>query len=68
MCGPTCPPHTVLRIDIDTVDVTESSDAGVHKPAKEGFRSVNAGECHACAMTGMPPTAVRINVPASCII
>ena len=49
---PDLPMHTVLRFDIDAVDVEESADAGVHKPAREGFRSLNEGECHACAHDG----------------
>ena len=49
---PDLPAHTVLRFDIDAVDVEESADSSAHKPAKEGFRSVNDGECHACAHDG----------------
>ncbi|WP_446424597.1 amidohydrolase [Mailhella sp.] len=48
---PDLPMHTVLRFDIDAVDVDESSE-GDHLPAQEGFRSINAGECHACAHDG----------------
>ena len=41
---PDLPMHTVLRFDIDAVEVEESTDVGVHKPAREGFRSVNEGK------------------------
>ncbi len=40
-------PVTALRFDIDAVDVQEACDNG-HRPAKEGFASVNAGVMHAC--------------------
>jgi aminobenzoyl-glutamate utilization protein A len=49
---PDLPMHTLLRFDIDAVDVDESTDACAHKPAREGFRSLNEGECHACAHDG----------------
>ena len=45
------PLRTVLRFDIDAVDVEESSAPG-HVPAWEGFRSLNAGHCHACGHDG----------------
>ena len=48
---PDLPPHTVLRFDIDAVDVNESS-AVAHFPARGGFCSLNAGECHACGHDG----------------
>lgn len=48
---PDLPMHTVLRFDIDAVDVDESADDG-HLPSREGFRSLNDGECHACAHDG----------------
>ncbi|MBR5882358.1 MAG: amidohydrolase [Mailhella sp.] len=48
---PDLPLHTVLRFDIDAVDVEESSSPD-HIPAREGFRSLNAGHCHACGHDG----------------
>ena len=48
---PDLPPHTVLRFDIDAVDVDESS-LPEHLPAREGFRSLNDGHCHACGHDG----------------
>ncbi len=48
---PDLPLHTVLRFDIDAVDVEESSSPD-HLPAREGFRSLNAGHCHACGHDG----------------
>ncbi len=49
---PDLPMHTLLRFDIDAVDVEESADAAAHRPAREGFRSLNDGACHACAHDG----------------
>ena len=48
---PDLPLHTVLRFDIDAVDVEESSSPD-HIPAREGFRSLNSGHCHACGHDG----------------
>jgi len=48
---PDLPPHTVLRFDIDAVDVDESLSPA-HLPAREGFRSLNAHESHACGHDG----------------
>jgi len=48
---PDLPMHSVLRFDIDAVDVDESTE-DEHLPAREGFRSINGGECHACAHDG----------------
>ena len=48
---PDLPLHTVLRFDIDAVDVEESSSPD-HLPAREGFRSLNDGHCHACGHDG----------------
>ena len=48
---PDLPLQTVLRFDIDAVDVEESSSPD-HIPAREGFRSLNAGHCHACGHDG----------------
>lgn len=44
-------PVTVLRFDIDAVDVQEVTDAS-HRPAAEGFASVNPGVMHACGHDG----------------
>ena len=48
---PDLPLLTVLRFDIDAVDVEESSSLE-HLPAREGFRSLNSGVCHACGHDG----------------
>ena len=48
---PDLPPHTVLRFDIDAVDAAESVSRE-HLPAREGFRSLNDGHCHACGHDG----------------
>lgn len=48
---PGLPPHTVLRFDIDAVDVQESLDPS-HRPAREGFASAHGGVSHACGHDG----------------
>ena len=48
---PDLPLRTVLRFDIDAVDVEESSSPE-HLPTREGFRSLNTGNCHACGHDG----------------
>ena len=48
---PDLPMHSVLRFDIDCVDINESHEAA-HKPAAEGFASINKNGCHACAHDG----------------
>jgi aminobenzoyl-glutamate utilization protein A len=40
-------PTVALRVDIDALPITESTD-GDHEPAAEGFRSENEGFMHAC--------------------
>lgn len=40
-------PTVAMRFDIDALGVYESEDED-HRPFKEGFSSVNAGEMHAC--------------------
>ena len=40
-------PKMAIRVDMDSNDANESCDAQ-HRPAKEGFGSVNAGAMHAC--------------------
>lgn len=48
---PDLPLHTVLRFDIDAVDVEESREDS-HLPHREGFDSLHAGICHACGHDG----------------
>ena len=48
---PDLPLHTVLRFDIDAVDVTESCEDS-HRPRKEGFASLHEGVSHACGHDG----------------
>ena len=40
-------PTVGLRVDIDALPITESDEPS-HRPAAEGFRSVNEGFMHAC--------------------
>lgn len=44
-------PLTVLRFDIDCVDINETDDSS-HLPTLEGFMSKNPGRMHACAHDG----------------
>ncbi|MCX6092038.1 MAG: amidohydrolase [Candidatus Bipolaricaulota bacterium] len=44
-------PVIALRVDIDALDLIESSDVS-HRPAREGFASVNRGAAHACGHDG----------------
>lgn len=37
-----------FRQDIDALGVFECKDPAVHRPAREGFASINDGEMHAC--------------------
>ncbi len=48
---PDLPLCTVLRFDIDAVNVQES-DSPQHRPAREGFASLHEGLCHACGHDG----------------
>ena len=48
---PDLPAHTVLRFDIDAVDVQESGSDS-HLPRREGFFSLHEGICHACGHDG----------------
>ena len=48
---PDLPLHTVLRFDIDAVDVEESGKDS-HRPRREGFASLHDGVCHACGHDG----------------
>ena len=44
-------PVVALRFDMDALGVMEAEDAG-HRPAAEGFPSVNGGVMHACGHDG----------------
>ena len=44
-------PTVGLRFDMDALDIQESA-AEVHRPAREGFASVNDGAAHACGHDG----------------
>ena len=44
-------PTVAMRFDIDALGVNETTDDN-HRPAKEGFASVNAGAMHACGHDG----------------
>ena len=44
-------PVVALRFDIDALGVIESEEAD-HKPAAEGFASINPGSMHACGHDG----------------
>ena len=44
-------PTVAMRFDIDALGVVEATDAD-HRPAKEGFGSVNPGMMHACGHDG----------------
>ncbi len=44
-------PTVAMRFDIDALGVFESDEAD-HRPAAEGFRSVNYGSMHACGHDG----------------
>lgn len=48
---PDLPLRTVLRFDIDAVDVQESRSPE-HLPNREGFASLHEGICHACGHDG----------------
>ena len=41
-------PVVAFRYDIDALCIAECADPERHRPAREGFASVNAGEMHAC--------------------
>jgi aminobenzoyl-glutamate utilization protein A len=44
-------PVIALRFDIDALDLIESHDVA-HRPAREGFASINRGVAHACGHDG----------------
>ncbi len=52
-------PTVALRFDMDALDLTESR-SDEHRPAREGFASVNAGAAHACGHDGH--TAIGLGV------
>jgi aminobenzoyl-glutamate utilization protein A len=52
-------PTVGLRFDMDAVEMTESRDP-VHRPAHEGFASVNGGVMHACGHDGH--TAIGLGI------
>ena len=59
-------PTVAMRFDIDALGVNESMDED-HLPAKEGFRSINAGVMHACghdghAVSGLGVAAVLMQI------
>jgi len=45
-------PVIATRQDIDALGVFECQDPEKHRPAKEGFASINPGEMHACGHDG----------------
>lgn len=45
-------PVIAMRFDIDALGVIEETDPGLHRPAREGFGSVNPGFMHACGHDG----------------
>jgi aminobenzoyl-glutamate utilization protein A len=52
-------PTVGLRFDLDALDLAESRDLG-HRPAREGFVSVNEGAAHGCGHDGH--TAIGLGV------
>lgn len=59
-------PTVAMRFDIDALGVIESTEEE-HRPAKEGFASVNAGAMHACghdghAVSGLGVAAVLMDI------
>jgi len=59
-------PSLALRFDMDSNDVSEATDAK-HRPAREGFASVNPGAMHACGHDGHVAVALALaEVVASC--
>lgn len=46
------PIRVALRFDMDSNDVTECADPTQHRPAKEGFASINKAVMHACGHDG----------------
>lgn len=52
-------PTVAFRADMDANDVTESPDVS-HRPAREGFASVNAGAHHGCGHDGHTSMALGV--------
>lgn len=52
-------PVVGLRFDMDAVDITEHQSSS-HRPAREGFASINVGAMHACGHDGH--TAIGLGV------
>jgi aminobenzoyl-glutamate utilization protein A len=52
-------PAIGLRFDIDALDLQESGDPS-HRPAAEGFASINAGVSHACGHDGHAATGLGV--------
>jgi aminobenzoyl-glutamate utilization protein A len=52
-------PVVALRVDMDANDLSEASDER-HRPAREGFASMNPGAMHACGHDGH--TAIGLGV------
>ncbi len=52
-------PVIALRFDIDALELVESSDSA-HRPAREGFTSIDRGTAHACGHDGH--TAIGLGV------
>ncbi len=58
-CGGGPGPRFALRFDLDSNDAVECADAS-HRPAKEGFASVNKGAMHACGHDGHVAIALAV--------
>lgn len=52
-------PTVALRVDMDANDLVEAEDTG-HRPAREGFASINKGAMHGCGHDGH--TAIGLGV------
>lgn len=53
-------PTVGLRVDLDANDGIESSTAASHRPAREGFASINRGSHHNCGHDGHTAIAVAV--------
>jgi aminobenzoyl-glutamate utilization protein A len=56
-------PVVALRVDIDALDIREDTTTD-HRPAREGFASVNEGVSHACGHDGH----VAIGLGVACVL
>ena len=52
-------PTVGLRFDMDALEIIES-DAPTHRPAREGFASINDGVAHACGHDGHTATGLGV--------